>query len=176
MSFLKPLFVALLLMSFVNSKAGNDEFSHFVVNTFGENERIYHWQRFYMAGQPSLGELEELKEQGITTIINLRGEEENEDFALEAFDEEKIARAMGFHYHSIPVAGYRDYTPEKLEAFARAIEKSEGELLIHCSGASRVTYFMMAWLISYQQVDRKTAEYFGDQMTYTNYVDLLLKE
>ena len=57
--------------------------------------------QLYRGAQPRRGGIQELKKFGITTIVDLRGEN-----ALEREREKKEAEALGIHFISIPVNGF----------------------------------------------------------------------
>jgi uncharacterized protein (TIGR01244 family) len=129
---------------------------------------------FFFAGQPTLEAFKYLTEQGVKKVINLRSEKENETFTKDAFNEEKLVKKLGMDYISIPIAGRKDYTPESLKKFAKALSSYDGKVLIHCAGAGRVSYFMMAWLIEYHDYSADKAMAFGKQITFFNYLEALV--
>ncbi len=47
---------------------------------------LFRSTNFYLGGQPNLETLQWLKAQGVTTIVNLRSEKENKEFADMAFN------------------------------------------------------------------------------------------
>jgi len=108
---------------------------------------LFRYQNFYLSGQPAYETLLWLKERGAQTIINLRTENENSEFADGAFNEEKLSREMGFSYITFPVDGLQDYNPEKLKSFSDLLAKDE-IILIHCASAIRATNFFMAYLVA----------------------------
>ena len=109
-------------------------------------------------------------------VINLRSDKENKSFTEEAFNEGRIVKKLGMKYISIPVAERKDYSPESLSKFAEAIKSYKGKVLIHCAGAGRVGYFMMAYLIKYQNYSVDKAVEFGKQIRYFNYLEELIGE
>ncbi len=119
---------------------------------------LYHYQNFYLSGQPTYETLLWLKDKGVQTIINLRTEKENSEFVSSAFNEENLSRELGFTYHNFPIDGTQDYKPEKLKAFCDLLTRNE-IILIHCESAMRVTNFFMAYLITRQgyTIDEATA-------------------
>ncbi len=116
------------------------------VETIDGFTHLYRFGNFYIGGQPSIEELEWLKEQGVTTIINLRTDEEMEEFARQGYDEEAAAEKLGLTYHVLPVKGIEGYSPENLEAFIGLIAP-ETKTLIQCLTARRATDFFVAYLI-----------------------------
>ncbi len=111
-----------------------------------EFKNLFHYQNYYISGQPTLEALQWLKSQGVTKVINLRSEKENSEYSEYAYDEKTFTQKLGFEYYSIPVDGTKDYNPEKLEAFLSLINNNE-IILIHCLTAVRATNFFMACLV-----------------------------
>lgn len=116
------------------------------VETISRFDALYRFGNFYIGGQPSLEELQWLREQGVTKIVNLRTELENLGYAEHAYDEKAVAEKLGFAYRVLPVNGIADFKPEKLEAFIRLIDPS-AKTLIQCRTAHRATDFFVAYLI-----------------------------
>jgi protein tyrosine phosphatase (PTP) superfamily phosphohydrolase (DUF442 family) len=116
------------------------------VEVIKDFKNLFHYQNFYISGQPTLEALQWLKSQGVIRIISLRSEKENIEYSEYAYDEKTYAQKLGFEYYSIPVDGSKDYSPEKLEAFLSLINNDE-KILIHCLSAVRATNFFMAYLI-----------------------------
>jgi len=131
----------------------------------------------FFSGQPSLGTLEWLKDQGVDLVINLRTEDENEDFAETAFNEEEQVDKLKMDYFSLPVSGHDGYSPENLKKFAEALNGKYKKVLIHCGSAGRVTNFMMAYLVEYKDYPLSDAIEFGKQIKFSFPLeDLLSKE
>lgn len=107
---------------------------------------LYRHQNIYIGAQPSLEVLRWLKARGVCKIINLRSDSENNEYLNYAYNEESIAKEIGFEYYSLPINGSADYSPENLELFMSYINENEN-ILIHCTGAGRATTFFMAYLI-----------------------------
>ena len=138
------------------------------------HKNLHENNRFYLSGQPTLEDLNWLKENGVTKIINLRGEKENEKFTENAFNERSVAEQLNMTYVSIPVSKVSDYCPEKLALFANELQNTNGKILIHCAGGGRVTYFMMAYYIKYEKANETDVIKFGEQLTYKDHISLLL--
>jgi protein tyrosine phosphatase (PTP) superfamily phosphohydrolase (DUF442 family) len=116
------------------------------VEVIKDFRNLFRYQDYYIAGQPTLEELQWLRSQGVNKIINLRTENENTEYSESAYNEKINAEKLGFEYYSLPVGGNNDYTPEKLDAFANLINKSD-KILIHYLSAGRATTFFMGYLI-----------------------------
>jgi len=126
----------------------------------------FKYQNYYLSAQPSLEALRWYKSQAVNTIINLRTEKENKAYTDYAFNEENIAKELGFDYHSLPIGGSKDYTPENLEAFAKLLE-GDKKLLIHCRSAGRVTILFMAYLIKHKGYSANEAAQVGRQIKFS---------
>jgi len=75
------------------------------------------------------GALQELKEKGFKTIIDLRTTQEG------ILKEKKLANKLGISHFNIPISG--KITDANLQAFIQAYNKKKGLTLIHCRSANR---------------------------------------
>ena len=154
----------LLIISNVNVQSQNK--SEEAVEVIGDFENLFRFQNFYLSGQPTLEALKWLKSEGVTRIINLRTGEENESYASEAYNEEAIAKSMGYEYHSIPIGGNSDYSPGKLKKISKQLSNNE-KILMHCRSAGRVTSFFMAYLIQTRSYSIDEAVEVGRGLKYS---------
>lgn len=138
-------------------------------------DNLYHFQHYYIAGQPSLDAFKWLQGEGVEKVINLRSEWENEDFTASSFNEETVVKELGMGYLSVTVEGRGDYTPENLAAMASFIESNQ-PVLIHCRGAGRATNFLMAYLVKYQGYSLDEAVDIGREMNFFLPLEPLLDE
>ncbi|MBN1414758.1 MAG: dual specificity protein phosphatase family protein [Bacteroidales bacterium] len=166
------LFTSVLLSS-VFLHAQEESVKTDTVETIAEFRNTFRYQDFYLSGQPTYEALQWLKSQGVSKIINLRSEKENNEYAAGSFNEESVSRQLGFVYYSLPVDGLKDYTPEKLDEFTGLLEGG-GKTLIHCAGAVRVTYFFMAWLVKTQGYTLNEAAVIGRKLTFNLPIEKLL--
>lgn len=116
-----------------------------------DRDGYYQADWLIISGQPDEAELVELRDQGVTTIINLRstGEMDRLERAeTGAFNEAIVVETAGMEYVHIPLGGDDGYSPEDLEAFAAAIEKPGGRVLVHCGSGGRARSMWAAYLIS----------------------------
>ena len=143
------------------------------VEVIKDFRNLYRYNDFYIAGQPTLEELQWLWSQGVNKIINLRTENENTEFTESAYNEEINAQKIGFEYHSLSVGGNNDYTPEKLDAFASLINKDD-KILIHCLSAGRATTFFMAYLIKNKGYTINRAADIGRNLRFSFPLEMLL--
>src|SRR5215510_4572173 len=74
----------------------------------------------FIAGQPTEKALRELKNKGVTTVVNLRMPEE---MARVGFDEAALVKELGMKYVYIPMRGSADHPfgPKQLDTFAEAM-------------------------------------------------------
>jgi protein tyrosine phosphatase (PTP) superfamily phosphohydrolase (DUF442 family) len=143
------------------------------VEVFQDFKNLYRYQNFYLSGQPTYETLLWLKEKGIRTVINLRTEKENSEFASSAFNEENLARKLGITYHNFPIDGTKDYNPEKLKGFSDLLTSNE-IILIHCASAMRVTDFFMAYLITKEGYTLNEATAVGRKLRFSLSLEKLL--
>jgi uncharacterized protein (TIGR01244 family) len=101
-------------------------------------------------GQPTMQQLERLKAEGITTIINLRTADEHN-----SAQEETRAKELGLRYFNIPVI-YSNPREEQVTEFLKLMEDSANRpVFIHCTAAIRVGAF---WLVKRVLQDGWTLE------------------
>jgi uncharacterized protein (TIGR01244 family) len=101
----------------------------------------------FIAGQPTVRALKALKEQGVTTVVNLRMPQEMERVG---FDERKLVEELGMKYVYIPMRGgdgETAYSPQTLAKFSEAMMQAEGKVLLHCTIAWRASHIWAAYLI-----------------------------
>lgn len=101
----------------------------------------------FIGGQPTPTALKALKEQGVTTVVNLRMPQEMERVG---FDERKLVEALGMKYVHIPMrgtSGENAYSPQNLSKFVDAMMQAEGKVLLHCTVAWRASHIWAAYLI-----------------------------
>lgn len=95
-------------------------------------------KEFCTGGQPRVEHLAKLKEEGVTTIINLRPPGEHR-----AAEEEEMAEKLGLRYFNIPVV-FADPKEEQATEFLRITDDPKNRpAFIHCAGAIRVGAFWM---------------------------------
>ncbi len=134
----------------------------------------FKYQNYYLSAQPSLEALRWYKSQGACTIINLRTEKENKDFTAYAFNEENMAKELGFKYHCLPIGGSKAYSPENLDAFAKLV-LGDKKLLIHCRSAGRVTTIFMAYLVKYKGYSINEAAQVGRSLKFSLPLEKMLE-
>ena len=90
-------------------------------------------EQLYTGGQPSLSDLDKLKAAGVTTVVSLRGADEQLPF-----DEKKEVEARGMRFVSIPVAGKSDVTFDNAKQLQAVLNDGGGKALVHCASSNRV--------------------------------------
>ena len=108
----------------------------------------------YIAGQPmSEKVLANLKSEGVTTVINLRIDQEMNNPKSTPIDEAKVLDKLDMKYIHVPSGGEKHpFSPATLDKFATALEKSEGKVLLHCNSARRATHIWVAYLVKYKNM------------------------
>lgn len=131
--------------------------------------------RFAYAGQPDEAALERFADEGYTLVFNLRRHEEMESVD---FDEAAACERLGMRYVHVPSGWSNDeYTPDQLSAFAEAIEKQPGRVLIHCQVGWRAQHFWGAYLHRYRGLSVEDALWVShapdDSWPFTQYERLI---
>jgi uncharacterized protein (TIGR01244 family) len=101
----------------------------------------------FIGGQPTERALRDMKQLGVTTVINLRMPQEMERIG---FDEAKLIADLGMTYVHIPMrggTGEMAYSPETLRKFSDALRSANGKVLLHCTVAWRASHIWAAYLI-----------------------------
>ena len=108
-----------------------DNFSN-IRNFFRVNEQIC------TGGQPSMENLQKMKEQGLCSVVNLRLASEYN------FDEEAtMAKKLYLRYFHIPV-NKNNLKDEQVEEFLKVTSDPQNRpIFIHCTAANRVGAFWM---------------------------------
>jgi tyrosine-protein phosphatase SIW14 len=104
--------------------------------------------QLYRGAQPRAGGLEQLKTFGITTIVDLRGEDSNVRNL-----EKKEAEALGIHFVSIPVSGWSAPSIDQVAQFLSLFGKDSTErVFVHCRlGEDRTGVFVAIYRMAAQK-------------------------
>jgi protein tyrosine/serine phosphatase len=110
--------------------------------------------QLYRGAQPLEGGIQRLKQLGIKTIINLRGEDE------ETHAERSEAEALGLHYQSIPLPGFSRPPSEKVERALEIINNPAYQpVFVHCHhGKDRTGVVIAAYRITHDGCPSKAAK------------------
>ena len=126
---MKPI-IALVALLIVSSATAQDTGP--IRNFLRENKD------FCTGGQPRLEHLEQLKAEGVKSILNLRQPSEHR-----AAEEEAKAKELGLRYFNIPVA-YGNPNEEQVAEFLKITDDVDNRpIFIHCTAAIRVGAFWM---------------------------------
>ena len=126
---MKPI-IALVVLLLVSSAMAQDTGP--IRNFLRENKD------FCTGGQPRLEQLEQLKNEGVKSILNLRQPSEHR-----AAEEEAKAKELGLRYFNIPVA-YGNPNEEQVAEFLKITDDPDNRpIFIHCTAAIRVGAFWM---------------------------------
>jgi len=95
---------------------------------------------FCTAGQPTLGQLTGIRDQGVRAVLNLRPAAE-----FDASAEEARVRELGMAYYNIPVANGSPIPDSQFDEFLRLTDDDANHpMFIHCATANRVGAF---WIV-----------------------------
>lgn len=101
----------------------------------------------YRGAQPHPDGIEQLKKLGITTIVDLRGEDPQRRDA-----ERQQAEALGIHFVNIPVSGWDPPSNEQVAQFLALFRNQPAEkVFVHCRfGDDRTGVFVAAYRMAYE--------------------------
>jgi len=105
-------------------------------------------EQLYRGAQPHLSSLVQLKEMGITTIVDLRAE----DTGMRE-QEKKEAERLGIHFVSIPEGGWSNPTNDEIAQFLSLFEgNSKEKVFVHCHfGQDRSGVFVATYRMAIQK-------------------------
>ncbi len=84
-----------------------------------------------VGGQPSVEQLDALRESGYVTVVNLRGEGEGGTGAAEV-------EAAGLTYVALPIPDAEAMSEENARRLANVLDEAEGPVVLHCGSGNRV--------------------------------------
>lgn len=128
---------------------------------------VFRHRYTFIAGQPNLELLRELKRQGVTLVVNVRDEKETKDHAAIAYGEEATVKELGMAYLWLPLGDRAAYVPTVLERLKAALQAHPGKVLIHCTVGGRATTVYMAHLVRHQGLSLDQAAQVGRRMKFT---------
>jgi len=105
-------------------------------------------EQLYRGAQPHISSIAQLKEMGITTIVDLRAEN-----AVMREREKKEAERLGIHFVSIPVGGWSNPTNDEVAQFLSLFEgNSQEKVFVHCHyGQDRAGIFVASYRMAIQK-------------------------
>jgi uncharacterized protein (TIGR01244 family) len=109
-------------------------------------------ERTSVSGQVRPEDMERLKAEGVTMIVNNRpdGEEPGQPSASEV---EAAARAAGIDYRHIPVAG--GFSFDQVVAMSEALESATGPVLAFCKSGTRSIFL---WALAHAEAGDEPEE------------------
>ena len=102
-------------------------------------------EQLYRGGQPKAGGLQKLKELGVKTVVNLRGEDD------QSRAEAKEASSLGLKYYGISLPGFSKPTDEEVQQVLDIINATENQpVFVHCHhGKDRTGTIIACYRISH---------------------------
>lgn len=104
-------------------------------------------------GQPSAGELAELRDQGVDIVINARPDDEMD------WDEAAAVTELGMQYHAVPIE--RSGSAFDRESIARITAivdaNPDSDIVLHCSSGNRVSAWYAIYLVQQKGLSREEA-------------------
>ncbi len=119
----------------------------------------------WFAGQPTEAGLSNLKNAGVTRVINLRTEAEMSEKV--GFDEAAVARELGMDYVSIPFRGGA-VDVEHADQLAKVLSESDDATLLHCGSSNRVGAVWAIYLNKHRAVATEDAIRLGQAAGMTS--------
>jgi uncharacterized protein (TIGR01244 family) len=98
-------------------------------------------QKVSVGGQPRVFDLEELRKNGVKTVVNLRVTGENSP--LTPVEERVLAERLGFQYHHLPLS-LDDPTPAQVKELREILQNSQGPVYVHCGMGQRACSISLA--------------------------------
>jgi tyrosine-protein phosphatase SIW14 len=101
----------------------------------------------YRGAQPHTAGLQELKKLGVTTIVDLRGENR-----AQRDSERQQAESLGMRFVSIPVSGWAPPSNDQIAQFLALFRDNPKEkVFVHCRfGEDRTGVFVAAYRMAYE--------------------------
>ena len=110
--------------------------------------------QLYRGGQPKTGGLQKLKELGVKTVVNLRGEDDH------SRAEETEARSLGLRYYGFALPGFSRPGDEEVQRVLDIINSPENQpVFVHCHhGHDRTGTIVACYRISHDGWTGKQAK------------------
>ena len=100
----------------------------------------------YRGAQPHPAGIQELKKLGITTIVDLRGEN-----PAQRDSERQQAESLGIRFVSIPVSGWDPPSNEQVAQFLSLFRNRKEKVFVHCRfGDDRTGVFVATYRMAYE--------------------------
>jgi uncharacterized protein (TIGR01244 family) len=98
-------------------------------------------QQVSVGGQPRQSDLEELKKEGVATVVNLRAV--GEDSPLNPAEERAVAEKLGLQYHHLPIS-LDKLDIDQIKELRKILRNSQGPVFVHCGMGQRACSFSLA--------------------------------
>jgi uncharacterized protein (TIGR01244 family) len=98
-------------------------------------------QKVSVGEQPQQSDLEELRKDGVTTVVNLRVPGENT--CLTPAEERAIAEKLGLQYHHLPIS-LDKLDAAQVKELREILHNSQGPVFVHCGMGQRACSFSLA--------------------------------
>jgi uncharacterized protein (TIGR01244 family) len=98
-------------------------------------------QQVSVGEQPRQSDLEELKKDGVTTVVNLRVA--GEDTPLTPDEERAFAEKVGLEYHHLPIS-LDKLDAAQVKELREILQNSQGPVFVHCGLGQRACSFSLA--------------------------------
>ena len=98
-------------------------------------------ERVSVGEQPRKADLEELKKDGVTTVVNLRVV--GEETPLTPAEERALAEQLGLRYHHLPIS-LDKLNAAQVKELREILENSKGQVFVHCGLGQRACSFSLA--------------------------------
>jgi uncharacterized protein (TIGR01244 family) len=98
-------------------------------------------QKVSVGEQPGKSDLEELKKDGVTTVVNLRVA--GEDTSLTPTEERALAEKLGLQYHHLPIS-LDKLDAAQVKELREILHASQGPVFVHCGMGQRACSFSLA--------------------------------
>jgi len=92
-------------------------------------------------GQPTESDLEKLKSEGVTTVVNLRLE--GEESSLTPAEEGVLAQKLGLEYHHLPIS-LDKLDANQVKELRDILSRSPGPVFVHCGMGQRACALSLA--------------------------------
>ena len=91
--------------------------------------------------QPSESDLEKMKADGVTTVVNLRVE--GEESSLTPAEERAVAERLGLEYHHLPIS-LSNLNETQVKELRKILSDSPGPVFVHCGLGQRACSLSLA--------------------------------
>lgn len=143
---MKNFIIILSLMVYINVSAQAKKNPEEKKQSY--TQLLFQHENIFIGPQPEYNDFALIKAAGFTKVINMRTPDEMTKLK---FYEDYLLKKADIDYHLIPIGGKEfQYSPKKLEAFAKAMQTKGGKVLLHCGSGHRASQLWAAYLVKYK--------------------------